>query len=185
MSRRDAAADALVVEAAVRTIQAARRVVESYAGPFAPVRTDQLSELLAAYACHVEIFPFQSETVAMTLPRCAGVYPILVNRLADRVDRLFAFRHELAHVINGDCEGAVYLSEEGFAAHVERVADLFALADVVPGWWIDSLRRGRAPWRGVRAEVGGAVGEFAGTWPETRRLDRVALRLKLYRERGI
>ncbi len=185
MSRRDAAADALVVEAAVRTIQAARRVVEEYAGPFAPVRTDQLARLLAAHACHVETFPFQSQTVAMTLPRCGGVYPILVNRLADRADRLFAFRHELAHVINGDCESAVYLAEEGFTVHPERVADLFALADVVPGWWIRSLRRGGLPWSSVRLEVGAAVGEFAGTWPEARRRDRVALRLKLYRERGI
>jgi hypothetical protein len=177
--------DDAVIAAAHRLVQQARGVVSAYAGPCAPVRTDQVGELLAAAECHVETFPFQSDTVAMTLPRCAGVYPVLLNRNAERTDRFFALRHEVAHVMAGDVEGAVFLSEQGFGAAEERVADLFALADLVPGWWIAEVRRGKTAWRAVKAEVALAVAEYAETWPPARFADRAELRLRLYRERGI
>jgi hypothetical protein len=133
----------------------------------------------------VEVFPFRSGTVAMALPRCAGVYPILVNRSAERTDRFFALRHELGHVLAGDTEGAVFLADEGYMAAPERAADLFALADLVPGWWIADVRRGRTPWRAVRAEIAAAVAEYAEGWPDERRVDRAALRLRLFREHGV
>lgn len=169
----------------MRLVRTARHHVGEYAGPTAPLRTDQVSRLLGAAGCHVEVFAFQSSTVAMTLPRCAGVYPIFVNRAAERTDRFFALRHELGHVLAGDTDGAVFLADEGYMAPSERAADLFALADLVPGWWIGDLRRGRTPWRIVRAEIGLAVAEYAEGWPAERRADRAALRLRLFREHGV
>jgi hypothetical protein len=177
--------DGHVLAAALRLVGAARRCEGEYAGATAPMRTDQVSRLLAAAGCHVEIFPFRSSTVAMTLPRCAGVYPVLVNRHAERTDRYFALRHELAHVMAGDTDGAVYLADEGYMAPPERAADLFALADLVPGWWIADTRRGRTPWRTVRAEIALAVAEYAEGWPAERLTDRAALRLRLFREFNI
>ncbi|HEX2091814.1 MAG TPA: hypothetical protein VHG28_05395 [Longimicrobiaceae bacterium] len=174
-----------VLTAASRLVEEARGVVGDYAGPYAPIRTDQLSELLRGTGCHVEVFAFRSDTVAMTLPRCAEVYPILVNRNAERTDRVFAFRHEVAHVLAGEVEGAVYLGEEGYMAMPERVADLFALADLVPGWWIADVRRGNTPWRQVRAEITLAIAEYAESWSGERLEDRAALRLRLFRDRGI
>ncbi|HEX8694864.1 MAG TPA: hypothetical protein VF746_20725 [Longimicrobium sp.] len=180
-----ASADDRVIEAAERLVRRARGAVAEYAGPYSPVRTDQVAALVAAAGGHVEVFAFRSGTVAMTLPRCRGVYPILVNRAAERTDRWFALRHEVAHVMAGDAEAAVFLHDEGFMTHPERTADLFALADLVPGWWIAQQRRGRAPWRAVAAEVVLAVTAYAGTWPPERLRDRAALRLRLFRERGI
>lgn len=177
--------DGGVLTAALRLVRAARRWEGEYAGATAPMRTDQVSRLLGAAGCHVEIFPFRSSTVAMTLPRCAGVYPILVNRHAERTDRYFALRHELGHVLAGDTDGAVFLADEGYMAPTERTADLFALADLVPGWWIGDVRRGRTPWRTVRAEIALAVAEYAEGWPDERRTDRAALRLRLFREHGV
>lgn len=174
-----------VLAAAARLVEEARGVVPDYGGAYAPVRTDQVSELLRGTECHVELFPFKSDTVAMTLPRCAGAYPVLVNRGAERTDRLFAFRHEVAHVLAGEVDGAVFLSDDGCMAVPERVADLFALADLVPGWWIADVRKGRTPWRRVKAEIALAVAEYAECWPPERLVDRVVLRLKLFRERGI
>jgi hypothetical protein len=174
-----------VAAAAARLVRAARALEGAYAGPCAPLRTDQVSRLLAAAGCHVEVFPFRSSTAAMALPRCAGVYPILVNRSAERTDRFFALRHELGHVLAGDTEGAVFLADEGFMAPPERAADLFALADLVPGWWIADLRRGRTPWRAVLAEVALAVAEYAEGWPPERLEDRARLRLRLHREQGV
>ena len=174
-----------ILAAAARLVADAQGVVADYAGHYAPLRTDQLSELLRGAGCHVEVFPFQSDTIAMTLPRCADAYPVLVNRAAERTDRLFAFRHEIAHVLAGDVEGAVYLSDEGYMAMPERIADLFALADLVPGWWIAEVRKGKTPWRRVRAEIALAVAEYAEVWPPDRLVDRVVLRLKLFRELGV
>ncbi len=174
-----------VLAAALRLVGAARRWEGEYAGATAPMRTDQVSRLLAAAGCHVEVFPFRSSTVAMTLPRCAGVYPVFVNRLAERTDRWYALRHELAHVLAGDTDGAVFLADEGYMAPPERSADLFALADLVPGWWIAQIRRGRTPWRTVHAEIALAVAEYAEGWPAERLTDRAALRLRLFREHGV
>ena len=174
-----------ILSATARLVEAAQGLVDDYAGHYAPLRTDQLSALLRGAGCHVEVFPFQSDTIAMTLPRCADAYPVLVNRSAERTDRLFAFRHEIAHVLAGDVEGAVYLSDEGYMAMPERIADLFALADLVPGWWIADVRKGQTPWRRVKAEIALAVAEYAEVWPPDRLVDRVVLRLKLFRERGV
>lgn len=176
--------DPLVLGATVRIVEAARDVVEHYAGPLSPIRTDQVSALLVGAHCHVEVFPFLSDTVAMTLPRCGDAYPILVNRNAERIDRQFALRHEVAHVLAGDAEGAVFLADEGYMTLPERIADLFALADLVPGWWIEEVRRGQTPWRTVRAEIMLAVAEYAESWPADRLEDRTELRLRLFRERG-
>ncbi|HEV2734503.1 MAG TPA: hypothetical protein VGV85_06670 [Longimicrobiaceae bacterium] len=174
-----------ILTAAARLVEDAQRLVADYAGHYAPLRTDQLSELLRGAGCHVEVFAFQSDTIAMTLPRCADAYPVLVNRSAERTDRLFAFRHEIAHVLAGEVDEAVYLSDEGYMAMPERIADLFALADLVPGWWIADLRKGQTPWRRVKAEIALAVAEYAEVWPPDRLVDRVVLRLKLFRERGV
>jgi hypothetical protein len=168
-----------------RLVARARDIVGSYAGPVAPVRTDQVGELLSASGCHVEVFPFQSDTVAMVLPRCEGVYPVLINRSAEQTDRFFALRHELGHVLAGDVDGPVFLADEGYMSAAERAADLFALADLVPGWWIGEVRRGRTPWRQVLREIAMAVATYAEAWPAQRFGDRAELRLALYREHGI
>jgi len=181
----DRSDETAVLAAAKKLVEAAREVVPGYASSLAPARTDQVSTLMNAAGCHVEVFPFQSDTVAMVLPRFAGVYPVLVNRAAEQTDRFFALRHELGHVLAGDVDGAVFLAHEGYMSASERAADLFALADLVPGWWIAEARRGRTPWRQVRREIAMAVATYAEAWPPQRFGDRAELRLALYREHGI
>lgn len=177
--------DAAVLAAALRALACAHAVEPAYAGPASPLRTDQLARLLSAAGCRVEVFPFLSTTVAMTLPRCAGVHPVFLNRAAERTDRVFALRHELAHVLAGDVEGAVFLTDDGVMSPEERAADLFALADLVPGWWLEWVGENTASPGEMEAEVAGAVAEFAEAWPAERMVDRARLRLRLYEERGI
>jgi Zn-dependent peptidase ImmA (M78 family) len=177
--------DDAVLAAACRLVERARETVGGYAGKLAPARTDQVSILLGAANCHVEVFPFQSDTVAMVLPQCAGVYPILINRSAEETDRFFALRHELGHVLAGDVDGPVFLAHEGYMSPAERVADLFALADLVPGWWIGEVRRGRTPWREVKRQIALAVAQYAEAWPPQRFGDRAELRLRMFREHGL
>ncbi|HET6765357.1 MAG TPA: hypothetical protein VFH27_16840 [Longimicrobiaceae bacterium] len=176
--------EADVLRAALAVIRAAREHDRGYAGPAAPARTDQMAALLRRAGCHVEVYSFQSTAAAMVLPRCAGVYPLFVNRDAERVERTFALRHELAHVLAGDADGPVYLADDGYMAREERIADLFALADLVPGWWLAQLAGAVRP-RALAAEVAQAVAEFAEGWPRDRVLDRVRLRMRLYAQHQV
>ena len=109
--------------------------------------------------------------------------PIFLNRTAPRTDQRFALRHEIGHVIRQ--EAGVFMSDTGYMAPQERAADLFALADLVPGWLIRFMRERRAPWRDVLGEVRGAIETYASSWPADRLDDRAALRVALYRERTI
>jgi hypothetical protein len=177
--------DAEVLGATERLVERARAIVPDYGSGFIPLRTDQLSALLVGAECHVEIFPFRSDTVAMVLPRCAGVYPILLNRESQRTDALLALRHELGHVLAGDADGVIFMAASGCMTLQERAADLFALADLVPAGWIRWIRGERLPWREVAREVEDAVRGYAEEWTPERLEDRVRLRCTLFRRRGI
>lgn len=178
--------DELVLGGAVRIIEAARGVVEWYAGDFSPIRTDQVSALLVGVGAHLNIFPFESDAIAFTIPAVNGVHPIYVDRYAARVDRQFAIRHELGHVLAGDVDEPTFLSEEGYMCYSERVADLFALADLIPGWGIRYMRKHRTTWRDVLSEIRSAIlTQFASSWPDDRVQDRAILRVRLFRECGI
>jgi hypothetical protein len=177
--------DAGVIASAARLVAAARGAVDDYAGPGAPVTHDQAWVLAAATGCHVEIFPFRSDALGMTLPRCEGVHPVLVNGAPGAMDRCLALRHQVAHVLAGDGAGAVCLSGDGQQRRPERVADLFALADAVPGWWIARVVRASGSWRAVHGEVARCVAELAPAWPPERVHDRAELRLRLFRDHEI
>lgn len=175
--------DREVLAATERMLAAARRIVPDYGAGFIPLRTDQLSELLMGAECHLEVFSFRSDTVAMVLPRCAGVYPILLNREAERTDALLALRHELGHVLAGDVEGVIFMAASGCMTLPERAADLFALCDLVPAGWLRWIRRERLSWREVAREVEDAVRGYAEEWDAERLQDRVRLRGALFRRR--
>jgi hypothetical protein len=179
-SERDA-----VVRAAAHTVHAARGIVPAYAGRHAPARTDQVAALLRGAGCWVEEYPFLSGAAAMALPRCAGVYPVLLNRAADRTARGFALRHELAHVLAGEADGAVFLADAGPDSASERAADLFALADLVPGWWLAWLHEEALSAAEVRGEVVEAVRGWAEGWSRRRVRDRAVLRMRLWEVVGI
>jgi hypothetical protein len=185
VSRMMRSEDAQVVAATERMVAAARALVPEYGAGFIPLRTDQLSTLLVGAECHLEVFPFHSDTVAMVLPRCAGVYPILLNREAHRTDALLALRHEVGHVLAGDVDGVIFMAASGCMTLPERAADLFALADLVPAGWIRWIRRERLSWREVAREVEDAVRGYAEDWDPERLQDRVRLRCALFRKRGL
>jgi hypothetical protein len=177
--------EGLVIATAARLVAIARGAVDDYAGPGAPVNPDQVRALLAASGCHVEIFPFRSDALGMTLPLCAGVHPVLVNGAAPGIDPCFALLHQVAHVLAGDGSGAVCLAREGYERPAERLADLFALADAVPGRWISRVVGARRSWNAARGEIARCIADLAPAWPVDRLHDRADLRLRLFRENGI
>ena len=177
--------EGVLIATAARLVAAARGAVEDYADAGAPVNPDQVRALLAASGCHVEIFPFRSDALGMTLPLCEGVHPVLVNGGAVGIDPGFALRHQVAHVLAGDASGVVCLAHEGHEETRERLADLFALADAVPGRWIAGVADRLCSWHATHGEIARCIAELAPTWPPDRLHDRAALRLHLFRECGI
>jgi hypothetical protein len=63
-----------------------------------------------------------------------------------------------------------------------RVADVVALADLVPFWQVADLRRrGRLGWRALAEHVAALAAAMAGDWDAARSADRGALRVALFR----
>lgn len=101
------------------------------------------------------------------------MHPVFLNHAAERTERVFALRHVLA----GDVEDAVFLTDDGVMSPRECAADL------VPGWRLEWVGENTASPGEMEAEVAQAVAELAEAWPAERMGDRA--RLRLYEERGI
>lgn len=173
--------DLPVLRHAAQLIEEARKIVPWYAGRSSPTPSGHVAELLRHSGCVVEIFPFLSDSTAMVPPPILGVHVIFMDRKAARVDRQFALRHELAHVLARETE-FVFMADADYMGPAERTADLFALADVVPGWWIRQVRGVVRSWKRTRDEVRIAIAGYADGWPPDRLDDRAQLRVSLYKE---
>jgi len=169
------------------TAALARRTRELLGEPRAtsPLRTDQLSRLLVLTRTRICEFPFQSGTVGMAIPWGSDEHAILLDSRASHADYAFTLRHELAHVLAGEVSEALFLSAADEMSFSERRADLYAVADLVPGWLVAQLRGTRRPWSHVRLEVQQAFRELTQGWSERRIHDRAALRVELYRRHGV
>jgi hypothetical protein len=168
--------DRAIVTAAARLIAQAQTISPHYASGATPASDEELKRLLSAYSCHVEQFVFRSSSPAMLLPPIQGTFPILLNLNADPAQRALTIRHELAHVMGGDVDGAVFLADEGYMVASERVADLFALADLIPAGDLREIRPGAA----APEQVGAIIAAYAEGWPADRIRDRAGLRLLLH-----
>ncbi len=161
-----------------------------YASEFAPLRSDQLAELLRAFSCRLVVSPhLDGEVIGMVLPAVKGIHAVVVPKDRPRTDRLFIVRHEVKHVVSEEVGAeAVYLLADHGMAFPERTGDLFAMADLIPGRVIRDLRRGRYPmrWAHVVEELEDIIRTLiTDEWDEERVQDRARLRLLLFREHGI
>lgn len=170
-----------VLKIVERLVAKARRVAPRYASSSAPAGTADLHRIGAAAGCQVVVYPFHSRSAAIAFPAGGRAF-VFVDQRQRQTDRTYTIRHELAHVLAGDVDGAVFLADQDYMSPAERVADLFALADAVPGWWIGQVRGVVRSWRRTREEVRVAIEDWASGWPPDRLDDRAALRLALWRE---
>lgn len=150
-----------------------------------PLRSDQISQILLRTRTRLCEYQFRSGAVGMAIPWGANEHAILIDSSASRADYQFTIRHELAHVLAGEVSEALFLCAADTMSFSERRADLYAVADLVPGWLIRQLRGNRRPWLHVRLEVQQGFRERMGGWSEERLLDRADLRVLLYRRCGM
>ena len=180
-----AKSEARVVAAAAELIKQARKHFPTYANYGGPIRTDEVCRFAALLDCEVHYFPFGSRTSGMALPPVLGVHPIFVDSLGSHADQMLTVRHELAHRLAGEITEPTFLTADDTMSHSERLADLFAIADLTGTWWMERIRGNRRPWRAVELEVVQAYRELTDGWSEQRLWDRARLRVQLFREHGI
>jgi len=172
------------VWAAAKLVERARETAPDYAARGVQAGTHMVSKLLTEGGCYLSFQPLSETTEAMVMPPVDGVNIIVMNSEGGWADADLRVRHELAHVLAGEVAEPTFMDAES-EEWSERVADLFALADLVPGRELQRARRRRQSWREVKAYVRDWVEMFAGAWDEGRVGDRVRLRVMLYRLHGI
>jgi hypothetical protein len=172
-----------VVREVARLVDAAREKEPAYAARrHVPAGTWHVAALARALQCHVSRLPLPPGVEAMVVPPIAGTIGIGVN-VNGQVDEELQVRHELAHVVADEVGSAVFLDSDamGFS---ERVADTFALADLIRPEELRRIRRGRTLWEALD-ELDGYVRSWAPGWPDERVRDRSVLRVMLMRTQDI
>lgn len=104
---------------------------------------------------------------------------MLVERAQTVGEKRFAVRHGLGHVLAGHVEEATFVRDRDPYSHEERVADLFALADLIPQRKLEELRAaGYRPWE-LEWWTVCELKRFVPNWPFRRIIDRMNLLLPL------
>ena len=177
--------DSRVVLASTRALLAAlpRQTNLAYADDtWSPVGDHTLEQIARQLGSVIVVDDLGAGAQEIGIPGHFGPPTIAVNRRLPALERRFALRHGLAHLVAGELDGAevrFMSSVLDFMAIEERRADLFALADLVPDRTLLELERKgytldeRARWLWCELK------RFAPAWSTVRVADRVGLRLAL------
>jgi hypothetical protein len=169
---------------AIRTLQ--DRMGIFYAGLFSPLHDDGIRDAMRRLTIYSRGEPLGVQDLEAVSPPVFGRYALIFSTDVDSRRQAFALRHGMGHVVCGHVTEPTYMSErDDHMQHRERVADLFALADLFPAHMIESLRTSRTPWRAVRHAAVRSIRHHTINWPESRVEDRAGLRLALYRGQGL
>lgn len=114
----------------------------------------------------------------VTPPIC-GIHLMLVEEVQTNAERRFAVRHGLAHVLAGHVEEACFVRDRDPMSHEERVADLFAFADLLPQRMIDELVTARYGFFDISCWLIEQMRIYCPSWRVTRLHDRLNMLLPL------
>lgn len=177
--------DADVLTATADAVRQLQRLGIGYDDLFSPLPDEDVAAALRRLTIRASGYPLGREELEVVTPPLYGRYLLLYSTDVGDDHRRFALRHGMGHVAAGHVTAPSFLSTAGdWTTHEERVADLFALADLVPFHHVAALKRGNS-WKVVREEVTRLVRLHTLDWPGDRVADRAALRVALYREAGI
>lgn len=178
--------DAPLVEAAAALVREIQRAAPGYDDLFAPLHDEALADLLRRHAVAVhEAAGVAAGTRLVLTPALYGRHRLVIPAAATADQRRLAARAALAHLLAGHAGDTAVLASPA-PEPLARLADLVALADLVPFWQVgDARRRGRLGWRALAGHVAGEVARLAGDWSAARAADRGALRIALWRTTGL
>jgi hypothetical protein len=178
--------DPTVIRETADAIRRLHREGIPYADIFSPLGDEQLAESLrrASVLCRLDAMGAREQE--LLTPPIFGRYVMTISNELTPQQRAFAIRHGFGHVTAGHVAEITLLStSRDWFTHEERVADLFALADLIPFWLLEQLRRGQTGWRPMRKLIERVVGEHTVGWSDGRCDDRALLRIAMYRTEGI
>lgn len=181
-------ADEDVLQAVADAVRQLQRLGIGYDDLFSPLPDEAIDAALRRLTIRASGHPLGTGDTApleLVTPPLYGRYLLLWSTDVDADRRRFALRHGIGHVAAGHVDTPRFLTADGdWMAPDERVADLFALADLVPFHHVGALKRGNS-WKVVRAEIAALVRMHTLAWPAERVDDRAAMRVALYRELGL
>jgi hypothetical protein len=177
--------DADVLHAVADAVRQLQRLGIGYDDLFSPLPDEALDIALRRLTIRASGHALGTETLELVTPPLYGRYLLLWSTDVDADRRRFALRHGMGHVASGHVTAPRFLTADGdWMTADERIADLFALADLVPFHHVASLRRGNG-WRVVKDQVAALVRLHTHAWPAERVDDRAAMRVALYRALGL
>jgi hypothetical protein len=182
----DASAHAApILAGAAATVRLLQQASPGYDGLFAPVHDDDLAVLLRRHGLHLHTAALGRTSAVVVTPPLWGRAVVLVSDGASADQRRVALRVALAHVAAGDVRESVPLSAP--ASDPQRgIAELAALADLIPFWQLADLRRrGRMGWRTLETHLADVAASLAGDWPAARAAAHAVQRVALYRSHGL
>ncbi len=172
-----------LLESARKAVERARRLQVAYADDdWSPLSDITLALLLNRSGIRWKHVPLQGLVEIIWPPLC-GIHVVLGHDYLAPGERRFAARHGLAHVLAGDSQQRMYArSDHDWRKDAEGVADLFAIADLIPDRMIrEALAAGLSP---VETErwMQGEIWRYVPSWSPARLEDRAELRMALFQE---
>src|SRR5689334_6735520 len=131
LEERGAGADDAVLAAASALVRDVQATASGYADLFAPVHDDALGELLRRLTVSVRAAALGPTSACVVTPPLYGRYLLVCSADATPDQRRLALRRGLAHVMAGHVGALAPLPLPAPPA-ADRLADLVALADLVP-----------------------------------------------------
>lgn len=145
---------------------------------WSPLSDITLALLLERAGIRWRYIPMEGVT-EVVWPPLHGIHIMHLRKGQPYAQRRFAARHGLAHVLAGHALDNVW-SREGGPSQEERVADLFALADLMPDRELDPVMTSGMTASFIRAHMMAQVLEFAPQWDPPKLIDSVNLRWALW-----
>jgi hypothetical protein len=106
-------------------------------------------------------------------PPVCGIHLLQLDRYQSRLERRFALRHGLAHVLAGHVADLTYAHDgHHWENSEEQLADAFALADLIPDRMLCEMQAGGFRDKGLERWVRAQISHYAPDWPEGRVTDR-------------
>ena len=146
---------------------------------WSPLSDITLALLLERAGIRWKYLPLEGVAEIVWPPIC-GRHLMFVERHQAPGERRFAIRHGLAHVLAGHVDEISFARDgHDWRGFEESVADLFAIADLVPDRMLrEAEEAGLNPVETGRW-VQGEIWRYVPNWPDARIQDRAALRLAL------
>ena len=180
--RGEVADPATVIAAAAGIVRELQRAEPGYDGLFAPVADDALERLLGRFGVVAHDAGGMDATARFALtPVLFGRHRLVRAGGAGPDQRRLVARAALGHLVAGHVSDGRPLASPAVERDA-RVADVVALADLMPFWLLADLRRkGRLGWRALTEHVAGMVARVGVDWKDERVVERAELRVGLFR----